>query len=221
MRRRWTAIWLIVLFIVLFIRFCVPSEADRQLDQWREWAEEAERERQAYEAENPQVEPSMPVELAIPSAGMRGEFSQDVCRFEEGSVVPPTADRVCIFTSFDRPYTLPGTDARDIVVLAGNDVFAPLYNGADKRLAVNAGDDLYLRTEKSGDQWLRYQALDLHNPSPENLDSSPEIWGDGPLPGRLLTVVNPDGDASAPAIVGWQLMGSATSQEVNAFYPGR
>lgn len=224
-RRRWTAVALIVLFIILFIRFCVPSEQDKQLEQWRQWEQEAKQYREDFSQPAQTVEVSKPLEFAFPSVGTRGTFSPEPCRFEDGRILPPVPGEACIYIADDRPYALPGTDAHDIVVLAGSEVFASLYNADQKAQTIIPGDELYLRTEVSGDNWLKYQAVDLHDASAGNLGGAPEIWGEGPVPGRLLTITVVPGDPAASPdngapIIGWQLMGVAAGDQVNAFFPG-
>ena len=64
-------------------------------------------------------------------------------------------------TAEDRPYSLLGTNAPDIVAVAGHaaagvpTIFDKLYDPCNERHTVNIGDALYVRTEESGDRWSK------------------------------------------------------------------
>ena len=161
------------------------------------------------------VEPSRPVEMYIPALDLRAEFEQDVCATTDGAIDPDTMSKACTYTSDDRPYSLPGTDASDIVVIAGHTgagvpaVFNDLYDGNADEHKVHIGDELFVRTEGSGDLWLVYEATDLHEPEKSGLSQSEEIWGTSATPGRLLTIscIQPPNllkVAVKNAVVGWQ-----------------
>ncbi|AKE38706.1 Hypothetical Protein NG00_00658 [Corynebacterium camporealensis] len=176
-------------------------------------------------AEEPEVEPaggyvdtSAPVEMYIPSLDMHAGFESGPCRVKDGLIDPVTMDLACAYTSDDKPYSLPGSDAEDIVVLAGHTgagvpgVFDDLYDGGADEHTVEIGDELLVRTVTSGDQWLSYRATDLHTPQKEVLAQSTEIWGSEPTPGRLLTIscvqpLNPFAPSLENAVVGWEYAG--------------
>ncbi|WJY59635.1 hypothetical protein CAFEL_09485 [Corynebacterium afermentans subsp. lipophilum] len=172
-----------------------------------------------------------PVEMVVPVLGLRAGFEQADCRVVDGKIDPKSMDKACALTGEGYPYELPGTDAGDIVVVAGHTgagvdaVFNKLYDGKAERHTVAKGDTLFLRTETSGDDWLKYTATDLHDPDKGALASNTEIWGTGPMPGRLLTIsciqpANLLADSVRNAVVGWQLAGTATDDEVEmAFEP--
>lgn len=174
---------------------------------------------------------SRPVEMMVPVLGLRADFEEADCRVVDGALDPKTMDKACAYTADDKPYSLPGTDAEDIVVVAGhtaagvNAVFNELYDGSREEHRVHTGDSLYLRTETSGDDWLKYTATDLHDPEKTALSDDPEIWGTGPTPGRLLTIsciqpANLLADSVKNAVVGWQFAGTVTGEEVRtAFEP--
>lgn len=174
---------------------------------------------------------SRPVELVVPVIGLRAGFEEGDCRVVGGAIDPRSMDKACAYTAEDRPYSLPGTDADDIVVVAGhtgagvNAVFNKLYDGSASRHTVAVGDTLFIRTEDSGEDWLEYVATDLHDPDKNALAGDPAIWGDGPMPGRLLTIsciqpANLLADSVRNAVVGWQLKGTVTGDEVEtAFNP--
>lgn len=172
-----------------------------------------------------------PVEMVVPVLGLRAGFEGADCRVVDGKIDPKSMDKACALTGPDYPYELPGTNAGDIVVVAGHTgagvdaVFNKLYDGKAERHTVAEGDTLFVRTETSGDDWLKYTATDLHDPDKGALASNTEIWGTGPMPGRLLTIsciqpANLLADSVRNAVVGWQLAGTATDDEVEmAFEP--
>lgn len=209
-RRRRVAVLLSVLFVLLFIRACVPSEHDREMKAWKEQANQA--------LEQPldvgeEIAPSRPVEMRIPSLDMTAEFDDADCRVDGGAVVSSSADRACAFTVDDRPYVLPGTSSSDIVVLAGDasgagDVGA--FGSLGEAQSLSPGDSMFLKTRESGERWLQYQVTDLHKPYAGALPQTAEIWGNVPMPGRLLTIARTGGTGSSGsdvsfAVVGWQL----------------
>ena len=145
----------------------------------------------------------------------------EACPLTDGALDPPTLDTACYYVADDRPYSLPGTDAPDISVLAGHAasgrdaVFDDLYdNGADTftlRRATN--------TRAGGDRWLVYEATDFHGIDKASLGGSAEVWGDGPMPGRMLTTSciqsrNPFAAATPNVIVGWTFAGLADAPEI-------
>lgn len=208
-RRRRVAVILLVLFVLLFIRACVPSEHDREMKAWREQANQA--------LEQPldvgeEIAPSRPVEMRIPSLDMTAEFDDADCRVDGGAVVPSSVDRACAFTVDDRPYVLPGTSSGDIVVLAGDAGDAGAFRPLGGAQSLSPGDSMYLKTRQSGDRWLHYQVTDLHKTYADALPPTAEIWGNIPMPGRLLTIARTGGTGSSGgdvsfAVVGWQLQG--------------
>lgn len=164
------------------------------------------------------VEPSAAVEMAIPALDVQAQFEDKPCRLKDGAINPVTMDLACVYTDEQYPYSLPGTESGDIVVIAGHTgaleegVFDRLYDGTWDRHTVEAGDQLFLRTHASGDQWLVYTATDFHSPEKDGLSTSEEIWGADPMPGRLLTIscvqpANPFAASIPNAVVGWQLEG--------------
>ena len=178
------------------------------------------------------IAPARPVEMIVPVLGLRAGFEQADCRVVDGKIDPKTMDKACALTGEGYPYALPGTDAGDIVVVAGhtgagvNAVFNKLYDGKAEHHNVAPGDTLFLRTEASGEDWLKYTATDLHDPDKGALASNAEIWGTGPMPGRLLTIsciqpANPLADSVRNAVVGWQLAGTVTDEEVQAVFEPR
>lgn len=161
------------------------------------------------------VNPSRPVEMYIPSIDLRADFEAENCAVTDGAIDPDTMSEACTYTSDDRPYSQPGTDASDIVVIAGHTgagvpaVFNDLYDGTADEHQVAVGDELFIRTEESGDLWLVYEATDLHEPEKSGLSQSAEIWGTSATPGRLLTIscIQPPNLLQAAvknAVVGWQ-----------------
>ena len=170
------------------------------------------------------IEPSPAVEISIPSIDVRAGFEDGSCRVKDDKINPDSMREACTYTAEGKPYALPGTDSPDIVVIAGHTgagvpaVFNNLYDGRANEHKVSIGDKLYLRTENSGDEWLVYTATDLHDPSKDGLEQDSSIWGEGPMPGRLLTIscIQPANLLAAAvrnAVVGWQFDGVATAPE--------
>lgn len=206
-RRRRVAVLLLILLVLVFIRACVPSEHDREMKAWKEQANQAAQQPLDVGEEIP---PSRPVEMRIPALDMTAEFEDEDCRLIEGAVVPSSADRACAFTVDDRPYVLPGTSSGDIVVLAGDAADAGAFRPLGGDQSLSPGDSMYLKTRESGDRWLKYQVTDLHEPYAGALPQTAEIWGNVPMPGRLLTIssiqpANPYEDDVRNSVIGWQL----------------
>ena len=117
------------------------------------------------------IKPSPAVEMYIPAIDVRTDFEEGSCRVKDNKINPDSMNKACTYTAEDKPYSLPGTDAQDIVVIAGHTgagvpaVFNNLYDGRADEHRASLGDKLYLRTQNSGDQWLVYTATDLHDPS--------------------------------------------------------
>lgn len=177
--------------------------------------------------QSPTINPSPVIEMYVPALNMHATFEEGSCRVKDGAINPDTMDKACTYTSEDKPYSLPGTNAKDIVVITGHTgagvpaVFNDLYDGAKDKHKVSIGDKLYLRTKESGDTWLVYSATDLHDPEKQGLSQSPEIWGEGPMPGRLLTIsciqpANLLAPAVRNAVVGWQFQGTSTTVDKGA-----
>ena len=220
--RRTVAVLLILFLIVGFIRACVPSEHDREMKAWKEQANQAVE--QPMDVADEDIPPSRPVEMRIPGLDLTAKFEDGDCRFKDGAIDPDSLSEACAFTAADKPYALPGTTSEDIVVIAGHAaagvpaVFDKLYDVKEQRHTVKTGDTMYLKTKESGDRWLKYQATDLHEPDKKGLSQSAEIWGNVPMPGRLLTIsciqpANPFEDAVRNAVIGWQLQGVADQPE--------
>lgn len=178
----------------------------------------------------PVIEPSAAVEMFIPAIEVHAEFEDGSCRVKDGALNPETMTKACTYTAADRPYSLPGTNAPDITVIAGHTgagvpgVFNNLYDGGANKHKVTLRDKLYLRTANSGDNWLVYSATDMHDPVKEGLAEDTTIWGEGPMPGRLLTIscIQPLNLLEASvrnAVVGWQFEGITTSDATGVEAP--
>lgn len=170
----------------------------------------------AHAGQPPAIAPSPAQEMYVPAVGIHADFDAEPCQVTDGAIDPENMDTACTYTADDRPYSLPGTTAEDLVVVAGHTgagvsgVFDNLYDGGSDEHRVSVGDKLYLRTEASGDDWLVYTATDLHDPDKGGLADDSAVWGDGPQPGRLLTIscIQPANlwqPAVRNAVVGWQL----------------
>lgn len=124
-----------------------------------------------------EVAPSKAKELFIPSIELTAAFEDGSCRVKDGAINPATLDKACTYTAEDRTYSLPGSTAGDLVVIAGHTgagvsaVFNKLYDGSLDQHKVHVGDRLFLKTEASGNAWLVYVATDLHSPQKEDRTS--------------------------------------------------
>ncbi len=161
-----------------------------------------------------------PVQLRVPRLGVTIEVAAKPCPVVKG-VLDPDRSRMmvaCYYVAPDRPYTLPGTATSDLSVLAGHTwrggdaAFNALFDWKRQAFTVTLGDELWVRTEASGQSWLVYRAIALHTPRKDALADDPEVWGTAPLPGRLLTIgcVQPtdlSATSSSNAVVAWQFSG--------------
>lgn len=172
--------------------------------------------------QSPPIAPSAAEEMFIPTIDVHADFEDGACRVKDGAIDPATLDKACTYTAADKPYSLPGTSSPDVVVIAGHTgagvpaVFDNLYDGSADHHRVKIGDKLYLRTADSGDNWLVYQATDLHDPVKEGLSEDASVWGEGATPGRLLTIsciqpANPLQSSVRNAVVGWQFQGTSNT----------
>lgn len=221
--RRIAALLLIALAVALIARACGSEPAPAPAP---ESAPEPVAEKRVAASDIP---PSRPLEMVVPVIGLRAGFEDADCRVVDGAIDPKSLDKACAYTDPGKPYALPGTNAEDIVVIAGHTgagfsaVFNKLYDGTREHHNVNPGDSLYLRTAASGEDWLKYTATDLHAPEKSALSGDPEIWGTGPMPGRLLTIsciqpANLLADSVRNAVVGWQFEGTVTGEDVEAAF---
>ncbi|MEO5311272.1 sortase [Corynebacterium sp. c24Ua_83] len=171
--------------------------------------------------QSPPIAPSAAEEMFIPAIDVHADFEEGACRVKDGAIDPATLDKACTYTAADKPYSLPGTNSPDVVVIAGHTgagvpaVFDNLYDGSADHHRVKVGDKLYLRTADSGDNWLVYAATDLHDPVKEGLSEDSSVWGEGATPGRLLTIsciqpTNPFTPALRNSVVGWQYRGTSS-----------
>ena len=139
---------------------------------------------------------SPPREILFPRSGTSVTISGAPCPVVNGVLDPDrTAYTVaCYYTARDKPYSLPASATSDLTVLAGHTyrfgpaAFNALYDWKAQSFAVTAGDELWLRTEASGDRWLVYRAVAFHTPPKSGLATDASVWGTGPLPNRLLTI---------------------------------
>lgn len=166
------------------------------------------------------VPQAWPLEMRIPAVGIHATFQLEACAVKSDAMAPNTMTEACVYVSHEKRYELPGSDAPDIVVVAGHTgagvraVFDRLYDGAADTHTITIGDALYVRTADSGERWLRYRATDLHDPEKGALPTDASVWGVDPTPGRLLTInciqlANLLAQSVRNAVVGWQYDGVA------------
>lgn len=169
------------------------------------------------------IEPSIPVSIRVPSVGLDVQILPESCPVDDGMVHPPIdeAEKPCYYTAADKPYQLPGSDTADLTAIFGHTghcdadcaAFNRLYDWQQQQWLVQPGDELYLRTEASGDSWLVYRAADFYTPDKYgdgagSLANSSEIWGSQPRPNYLLTIgCLQDADGSSRSsqniVIGW------------------
>ena len=149
--RRAVALAILLLIVILPVRACGGPKEEPEVV--------------APELPPAHVAGSDPTALSIPSVGLNASFEKGPCRLIDGTVDPASLSKACVFTDPSKPYELPGSDAGDIVVIAGHAaagvpaVFDKLYNPSAEAHTVAVGDAMYLRTEASGKWWLKYLSL--------------------------------------------------------------
>ena len=176
----------------------------------------------------PEIAPSIPVRMRVPSVGLDATILSVACPLDaNGDLHPATLGEACYYTTPDKPYELPGTTTHDVSVLAGHTcrwcgdaVFNPLYDWQNQQFRVKIGDELWLKTEKSGEQWLVYRAIATYTPKKGSgtgsLRESTEIWGAAPKPNRLLTIgcLQPNDGAPASSeniVIEWEFADVAST----------
>ncbi|MCG7240978.1 MULTISPECIES: hypothetical protein [Corynebacterium] len=78
-----------------------------------------------------------------------------------------------------------------------------------------------MRTQNSGQNWLIYTGTDLHDPDKQGLSDDASIWGEGPMPGRFLTIsciqpANPLEPGVRNAVVGRHYEGTTHTETESA-----
>lgn len=216
--RRAGALLILALLFITVVRACNgPAEPEPQPQAETQAQTTAETTTTTTQAPPAHIDESRPQEMVVPAIDMKAKFEDGDCRVVKGNVDPGGLGKACAYTAPDKPYQLPGTDAGDIVVIAGHAaagvpaVFDKLYNPAENAHTLKIGDTMYLRTADSGDWWLKYEVTDLHDPMKDALANAPEIWGNDPTPGRLVTIscvqpANPFEDSVRNAVIGWRFV---------------
>ena len=216
--RRAGALLILALLFITAVRACNgPAEPEPQPQAETQTQTTAETTVTTTQTPPAHIEASRPQEMVVPAIDMKAKFEDGDCRVVKGNVDPGGLGKACAYTAPDKPYQLPGTDAGDIVVIAGHAaagvpaVFDKLYNPAENAHTLKIGDTMYLRTADSGDWWLKYEVTDLHDPMKDALANAPEIWGNDPTPGRLVTIscvqpANPFEDSVRNAVIGWRFV---------------
>lgn len=168
--------------------------------------------------EAPEVPVSEPLEISIPALGLVAEIDRDPCPLTGGALDPANLDSACYYVADDRPFSLPGSEAPDVSVIAGHAaagrpaVFDALYDTAGGAFTLREGDELLVRTKAGGGTWLVYRATDFHAIDRTDMGGDPDVWGEDATPGRLLTISciqprNPLAEASENVVVGWEFAG--------------
>lgn len=169
------------------------------------------------------VAQSRPVEIYWPSLNVRRQIAEEVCPVAgQPPMIDPDRSKLmeaCYLVGSKYVYELPGSEARDVVVLAGHTsrkrdtAFNPLYDWRNGRFTIALGQEMWVRTVASGDQWLVYRAVSTYTPGKYGgLMNDKEIWGSAPTPGVALTIgcAQPS-DLSAHSseniVIKWQFSG--------------
>lgn len=217
--RRAGALLILALLLFAIVRACGgPADPEPQPQAETQSSTTTSATTTTTQAPPAHIEASRPQEMVVPAIGMKAKFEDGDCRVVKGNVDPDGLNKACAYTAPEKPYQLPGTDAGDIVVIAGHAaagvpaVFDKLYNPAENAHTLKMGDTMYLRTAASGEWWLKYEVTDLHDPMKDALANAPEIWGNDPTPGRLVTIscvqpTNPFEDSVRNAVIGWRFAG--------------
>jgi hypothetical protein len=106
----------------------------------------------------------------------------------------------CGFVRKDYSYVYPGTDTKDLAVIAGhtwqsgNAAFNMLYNWQKGTFLISSGEEMWVQTKASGNDWLVYKAEQFFTPlkhagsKGETLAESSDIWGTKAQPNVIVTV---------------------------------
>lgn len=149
------------------------------------------------------VAPSPPVELFVPSDNPDLEISTAVTPMptECREIIDPPRDSDGIAGVYScGDFDQPGTSTEGLAILAGHAAagidteFNRLYQRGDSL----RGQEVFVKTETSGDHWLEYSVDEVFTPDKNELPYMEEVWA-GDTAGRLVMVtcfVEPDGSST-------------------------
>ena len=106
----------------------------------------------------------------------------------------------CGFVRKDYPYVYPGSVTEDLAVIAGHTwqggdaAFNLLYDWKKGKFLISDGEEMWVQTEESGDDWLVYKAQQFFTPMKyagskgKSLAESTDIWGTKAQPNVMITI---------------------------------
>ena len=155
------------------------------------------------------IDSSVPVRLRFPSIKDGGKVVTvpvaTRCNWIDGSIDPDRTkmEAACYATRRGKPYVLPGTQAKDVAVIAGHTMkqikgdkrqiaFNPLRQWTRDRVMLRAGDTVEVYTKASQKVAkscrLVYQVDKYWEIDKGRLAGADEVWGKKPMPNTLLLI---------------------------------
>lgn len=117
----------------------------------------------------------------------------------------------------------PGSSSTGMALLAGHTwrfgpaAFNGLYDWQRQEFRVREGDEMWIRTQTSGETWLVYRAVSFDRPGKFGVAGSlaalSQEWDTHPVPGRVFTVgcLQPNDLAAVSTqniVIGWDYLGT-------------
>ena len=155
------------------------------------------------------IDSSVPVRLRFPSIKDGGKVVTvpvaTRCNWVDGSIDPDRTkmEAACYATKRAKPYVLPGTQAKDVAVIAGHTMkqvkgdkrqiaFNPLRQWTRDRVMLRSGDavELYTKASQKVAKSCRlvYQVDKYWEIDKGRLAGADEVWGKKPMPNTLLLI---------------------------------
>lgn len=150
------------------------------------------------------IEQAMPVEVYIPALNVRRVVDDKPCPLVDGKIDPDRSDfmKTCVVQGSNLAAELPGTSSPNTTMIVGhtwrakptwNDslnyaAFNALYSWETNKYTLKKGDEVWVRTTKSGKRWLVYTVTGFNQPS--KTINNDDLWGhaDTPVPNSLKLV---------------------------------
>ena len=155
------------------------------------------------------IDSSVPVRLRFPSIKDGGKVVTvpvaTRCNWVDGSIDPDRTkmEAACYATKRGKPYVLPGTQDKDVAVIAGHTMkqvkgdkrqiaFNPLRQWTRDRVMLRSGDavELYTKASQKVAKSCRlvYQVDKYWEIDKGRLAGADEVWGKKPMPNTLLLI---------------------------------
>ena len=155
------------------------------------------------------IDSSVPVRLRFPSIKDAGKVVTvpvaTRCNWVDGSIDPDRTkmEAACYATKRGKPYVLPGTQAKDVAVIAGHTMkqikgdkrqiaFNPLRQWTRDRVMLRSGDavEVYTKASQKVAKSCRlvYQVDKYWEIDKGRLAVADEVWGKKPMPNTLLLI---------------------------------